>query len=177
MKNRLFFICLMLFSFSLWSQEIQVEYDKSRDFSIYKTFRFGEGEVITPQDQKVVTDRIVNGWITSAVTRELELRGLTRLDSGKADLVVSYVAGTVTRSDMGNLGPMGMTPGSTDRAYVRDYQQGSLIIDLNDRSGIKIWRVNSTTNMMSAGGEQLVDQIVQRGFRKFGKPAKKKKKK
>ena len=103
------------------------------------------------------------------------MKGLKQVDSA-SDLVVSYVVGTLSRSDMGNVGPMGMTPGSNERTYIRDYQQGSLIIDLNDSKNFLVWRINSTTNMGSAAGERLVDQIVQRGFKQFGKPVKKKKK-
>lgn len=176
MRTFLFFITAILFSAIVTAQEIKVEFDKNHDFSQYKTFRFGEEEVITPKDQKQVSDQDIKRWVVKAITTELGLKGLKQADSA-ADLVVSYVVGTLSRSDMGNVGPMGMAPGSNERTYIRDYQQGSLIIDLNDSKNFLIWRINSTTNMSSAGGERLVDQIVQRGFKQFGKPVKKKKKK
>jgi hypothetical protein len=174
-KQFLYSILLLGFS-TAWAQEIKVDYDKNRDFTVYKTFRFGEGEITTPKDKKQVSDAEVKKWIQSAITKELELKGLQRLDSA-ADLVVSFAAGTSSRSDAGNVGPMGMTPGSTERTYIRDYSQGSLIIDLNDSKNFLIWRINSTTNATVPGGERLVDQIVQKGFKQFAKPVKKKKKK
>lgn len=174
MPNRL--ILFFLFATTaLHAQEIKVEYDKDRDFTKYKTFSFGEGEIVTPKDQKQVSDAVFDKWVKAAVTRELELKGLKRVDSARGDLIVSYAAGSLTRSDAGNVGPMGMTPGSTERTYIHDYQQMSLIIDLNDHSNIMIWRINSTTNMTAQGGERVVDQVVERGFRKFAKPGKKKK--
>ncbi|MBX2895686.1 MAG: DUF4136 domain-containing protein [Cyclobacteriaceae bacterium] len=174
MRYYLIFVSAILLFTPAIAQEIKVEFDKSHDFSQYKTFRFGEEEVITPKDQKQVSDEDIKRWIAGAITTELSLKGLKQADSA-ADLVVSYVVGTLSRSDMGNLGPMGMTPGSNDRTFIRDYQQGSLIIDLNDRKGFLVWRINSTTNMSTAGGERLIGQIVQRGFKQFGKPVKKKK--
>jgi hypothetical protein len=172
---------LLLFFVSLFwvaaqAQEIKVEYDKNRDLTQYKTFRFGAGEIVTPGDQKRVSDKVLSGWIRQAITKELQLKGLQLVDS-TADLVVSYVYSTISRSDMGNLGPMGLTPGSNERTYIRDYQQGSLIIDLNDRNDFLIWRVNSTTNMTATGGERIIDQVVQQGFKQFAKPVKGKKKK
>lgn len=176
MKKFISILFILISTTIIWAQEIKVEYDKDRDFSKYKTFSFGEGEIITPKDQKQVSDAEVNKWIKTAIGRELKIKGLLQVDSA-ADLVVSYAAGTLARSDAGNVGPLGMTPGSTDRTYIRDYQQGSLVIDLNDKSNMLVWRINSTTNMSASEGEQLIDQIVERGFRKFGKPVKKKKKK
>jgi hypothetical protein len=169
-----------LFLFLGWggaiAQEIKAEYDKSRDFTVYKTFRFGAGEIVTPKDQKQIPDKVLDAWIKNAITRELAKKGLQQTDSA-ADLVVSYVSTSLARSDMGNLGPMGLTPNSTERTYIRDYQQGSLIIDLNDRNDFLIWRVNSTTNMNATGGERLIDQIVQKGLKQFARPVKTKKKK
>lgn len=175
MRYFLFLVAATLCITPAFAQEIKVEFDKNHDFTQYKTFRFGDAEVITPKDQKQVTDEEIKKWIVGAISTELTLKGLTQVDSS-ADLIVSYVVGTLSRSDMGNLGPMGMTPGSNDRTFIRDYQQGSLIIDLNDKRGFLVWRINSTTNMSTAAGERLVDQIVQRGFKQFGKPVKKKKK-
>ncbi|HMR55672.1 MAG TPA: DUF4136 domain-containing protein [Cyclobacteriaceae bacterium] len=167
-------LILVLFSVGVKAQEIKVEFDKSHDFTQYKTYRIGDAEVITPKDQKKVPDEEIKKWIEKAINNELTQKGLQQVDSS-ADLVVSYVVGTLSRSDMGNVGPMGMTPGSTERTYIRDYQQGSLIIDLNNNKNFLVWRINSTTNMSSAEGERLISQIVQRGFKQFGKPVKRKK--
>lgn len=175
MRGILFFLIVSFICAEANAQEIKVEFDKNRDFSQYKTFSFGDAEVITPKDQKKVSDEEVKKWIVKAVTTELALKGLQQVDSS-ADLVVSFVVGTLARSDMGNVGPMGMTPGSTERTFIRDYQQGSLIIDLNDNKNFLVWRIHSTTNMSSGEGEKLIGQIVQRGFKQFGKSGKKKKK-
>jgi hypothetical protein len=173
-RNTILF-ALILFSSATLGQELKVDFDKNRDFSQYKTYRFGEGEIITPADQKQTNEKDIEKWIRNAISRELEMRELTLVDSA-ADLVVSYVAGSLARSAMGDVGPMGMAPGSMDRAYIRDYRQGSLIIDLNDKRKLLVWRINATSDMSAAGGERMIDQIVEKGFRKYPKPGKKKKK-
>jgi len=87
------------------------------------------------------------------------------------------VVGTVAKSDAGNVGPLGMTPGSTERTYMKDYQMASMVIDLNDRRDIKVWRVNTTIEMVSTNAEKLIGQVVQKGFKKYPKAVKNKSKK
>jgi Domain of unknown function (DUF4136) len=167
----------MAVGFTSYGQTINVEYDKTHDFSHYKTFRFGESQIITPDDQKKIPDKLLDKWIITAIDEELQLKGLKRNDS-TADLTITYAAGTLARSDIEKIGPVALTPGQdANRSFMYEYRQTSLIIDLNDRSNNLVWRINSTTNMTSAEGEQLVDAIVEKGFKKFGKAPKRKKKK
>ena len=166
---------LLLFNLAN-SQTVEVEYDKKRDFTIYKTFSFGESQITTPADQKGVPDTDMNSWIRNAVSSELKRIGLNAVDS-IANLVVSYEQGTLGRTDSEQLGPLGLTPGSNpDRNFNYQYRQSSIVIDLADRNGNLIWRINSTTNMTNALTEGIVIGIVKRGFRKFDKLYRKKKK-
>src|SRR6516162_8566557 len=105
---RFFTTALLLVNLCASAQGIKIEYDKKHDFSKYKTFSFGESQVITPPDQKQVSDATVDTWVKNGVTRELEFKGLKRVDS-LADLVVTYVIGTMERSDAQSIGPLGMT--------------------------------------------------------------------
>ena len=155
-------------------QEIKIEYDKKHDFTKYKTFSFGKSQVITPQDKKQVSDATVDKWIKNGVTRELEFKGLKRVEES-ADLVVTYAVGTMPRTDMQTLGPLGQTPGSTATTWSRDYSQTSLIIDLNNKSNFLVWRINAVADVVGTEGERTIDMIVERGFKKFAKPVKKKK--
>src|SRR5688572_368106 len=90
-------------------QEFKVDYDSDRDFSKYKTFRFGEGEILTPKDQRQANEEDVHKWVRSGVSRELQMKGLQPADS-LADLVISYAVGTMAKSNAGDLGPMGLVP-------------------------------------------------------------------
>ncbi|MGC4023139.1 MAG: DUF4136 domain-containing protein [Cyclobacteriaceae bacterium] len=165
-------IFFLLFSSVVGAQGIKVEYDKKHDFSKYKTFSFGESQVITPDDQKQVSDAVIDKWIKNAVTRELEFKGLKRVDAN-ADLIATYAVGTASRMDMQPIGPLGQTPGSNATTWTRNYQQTSLIIDLNRGSDL-IWRINSVASMGTNEAEGAIDAIVERGFKKFGKALKKK---
>lgn len=171
---KVFAIILILASITAFSQEIKVEYDRKHDFTKYKTFSFGESQVITPKDQKQVSDATVDQWIKNGVTRELQFKGLKKVDT-TADLVVTYAVGTMTRSDMQAIGPLGQTPGSTATTWSRNYNQTSLIIDLNNKSNFLVWRINSVADVVGPEGERTIDMIVERGFKKFAKPVKKKK--
>lgn len=168
MVRSILFIAVLFGASTVWSQGLKVEFDKDRDYTQYKSFRFGEGELVTPKDQRQMSAEQVDKWIKDAMTRELELKGLKRVDS-TADLVISYVVGTLARSDAGDVGPLGLTPGSMDRTYLKDYRQGNIVIDLNDRRDIKVWRVNATMEMTSSNGEKMINQVIQKGFKKFPK--------
>jgi hypothetical protein len=157
-------------------QEIQVEYDKNRDLSKYKTFSLGENEIITPKDQRTVPDEKLHEWVALAITTELTEKGLTKSDS-LGDLEVTYIIGSLERMDVQNLGPLGISPTSSDQTWSRDFRQGSFVIDLNDRSDFLIWRVNAITSNGTPSTLAAIEQIVDKGFRKFSiKPKKEKKK-
>jgi len=175
MIKNLVLSALLLGAYTALSQEFKVEYDKDRDYTQYKTFRYGEGELTTPKDQQQVTAEQVDKWIKDSVTKELELRGLKLVDSA-ADLVISYAVGTLAKSEAGSVGPMGLTPGSMERNYSRDYQLGNLVVDLNDKKGLMVWRISATVEMMLSTSQSVIDAAVQKGFKKYPKPAKKKKK-
>jgi Domain of unknown function (DUF4136) len=178
MPKQLIFLFILLTS-AARAQQMKVEFDKATDFSRYRTFTLGEGQILTPKDQRRIPDASIHGWVRGAIADELAKKGLKKVDSA-GDLVVSYLTGTEKRSDTGNVGPLGMTPGSNaSPAYIRDYQQGSLVIDLNDaHNKALVWRINATTDVNLPESEGAIDQIVEQGFKKFSlKPKKIKKKK
>jgi hypothetical protein len=169
----LFFLLLLTASSS--AQGLKVEYDKTHDFSKYKTFSFGESEITTPSDERVIPDATLHKYVKSSISEELKEKGLQQVDS-LGDLEVSYVIGSVEKLDMERLGPLGLTPGSTDQNWSRDYWQSNLIIDLEDK-GRRVWRINSTASSPSAEAARMIDQTVGEGFKKLSLKPKKEKKK
>jgi hypothetical protein len=170
---RILLVLLLAVSIHASGQGIKVEYDKKHDLTKYKTFSFGESQVITPPDQKNVSDATVDKWIKNGVMRELQYKGLAWVEKG-GDLTVTYAVGTMPRSDVQAVGPLGQTPGSTATTWSRDYNQTSLIVDLNNKSNFLVWRINAVADVVT-DGERTIDLIVERGFKKFGKTVKKKK--
>ena len=144
---KLLFLPVLMLSFFCSAQGIKVEHDNSTDPTRYKTFKFGEGEIITPKDLRQVPDSTLHHWVRSAVVEEMTKKGLQQVDT-IPDLVITYITGFQVRSDPGDVGPLGLTPGgSTTQTYLRDYRQGSLVIDLNDKKSNKlVWRVNAIMN-------------------------------
>ncbi|MBX7124100.1 MAG: DUF4136 domain-containing protein [Cyclobacteriaceae bacterium] len=172
---RFLLLFALITSFHIHAQDIKVEFDKNRDFSKYHTYRFGGSEIITPSDQKLVEDKVMKKWIQQAVEAELASKGLRQSDT--ADLVVTYVAGSFQQNEVQALGPLGLQPGSDpNRVWSREFQRGNLVIDLNESNGnLMVWRVNANYNFAPDRGESLIEQIVERGFKKFGGNRKKKK--
>jgi hypothetical protein len=170
---RFFTLLLIFISLRAVGQEIKVEYDKKHDLSHYRTFSFGESKVVTSSEDKEVSDATISMWIRKGVKRELEYKGLTAVDSA-ADLIITYAMFASPRLDIQPIGPAGMTPGSNDRTWTRNYTSTTLVIDMNNKSNFLVWRINATADVMGASTERTVDQIVVRGFKKFSRVPKKK---
>lgn len=177
MLKGLLVVAAVLLHWPLAAQEFKIEYDKDLDLSQYRSFRFGEGQIITPQDLRQVEDAKLHQWVRGAIADELVKKGLKQVDSA-ADLVVSYIVGSQIRSDAGNVGPLGMTPGSDNTTYMRDYRRSSLVIDLNDTKGSKlVWRISTSVDTGMGDAQTAIDQTVSKGFKKFSIQPKKGKKK
>ena len=169
-----------------YAQEIKVEYDKKRDFSHYKTFKFGEGEVITPKERQQVSEAKLHKWIKDAIVEVLTEKGL-HLSDTSSDLVASYVVGSGERNENINMGTQMLSglshgggvvkgnaitaSGNPNQTWSREYQIGNMIIDRHDKSNNLVWRANATTQ--GAAAEQLIRQMVSASFKKFSLKPKK----
>jgi hypothetical protein len=84
MKRILCFIpVLLLLAGMAVAQDVRYNYDKSADFTKYKTYKWVE---IKTSDK----DPMIDSQIRSAIDAELATKGLTKTDSDKADLYVAY---------------------------------------------------------------------------------------
>ena len=119
----------VLFCTVVQAQKTSAGYDKSIDFSNYKTFAFDEGGARNP---------FVNVMIIEAIERELTSRGLTKV-AAEPDLRVVYIAATGPNLQVANVpfyhvvnpAYSGMV-GSASMA-MWDVTTGTLVIDLFDR--------------------------------------------
>lgn len=171
MRKLFFFLSFLTLATAGFAQDIEAEYDKNRDFTIYKTFALGEGEIITPKDQRKVSDEQIHKWVREAIAEELREKGLVQMDS-LADLTVSYIIGSLERSDLRSNSAGGIGAG----VEMNDYEQSSLVIDMNDKNDFLIWRVNGVTSTGHPSAVTMIDEVVAKGFKKFSiKPKKKKK--
>lgn len=158
-----------------FGQDVQVEFDKNRDLSNYKTFRFGDSEIVTTRGSKKISDKSLDQIIREELTRELAAKGI-QLDPSNGQLVASYMSGEFRHSESGASGTLTLIPGqgtSTSGTLARAYVQGDFVIDLNDASsGALVWRVKSTANPNGPDARKIVDQVVSKGFRKLNEKPK-----
>ncbi len=171
MRKSFIFLFILLGIADSFGQDIVAEYDKDRDFTVYKTFSIGEGEIITPKDQRKIDDQKLHKWVREAIASELKDKGLTQLDS-LGDLNVTYIIGSLERSNLASSGTGGIGAG----VVMNDYEQSSFVIDMNDRNNFLVWRVNGVTSTNHPNANTMIEEVVAKGFKKFSiKPKKKKK--
>jgi hypothetical protein len=66
------------------AQDVRYDFDKDKDFSKYKTYKW------VPIKGADVPDELTAKQLTGAIDTELALKGLTKTDSNTADLYIGY---------------------------------------------------------------------------------------
>jgi hypothetical protein len=172
-------VCLAL---SSTGQTVKIKTDESIDLTTYTTFRVDMGEVVAISDYKI-DEKAFYKNIKESITRELTEKGYKAVEDSTAQLVISYVGEAVMKIDTENLGPLGQTPVtdpsgvSTSRNWSREYQQGSIVIDIQDPVKKKmIWQAASSVEIVALGDGRALNSVVYRCFKKFPSKYKKKRK-
>ena len=168
-----------LFSSVANAQKTSAGYDKSVNFSSYKTFMFSE----IPGAR----NPFVNEMIMTAITRELTARGLTRVDANP-DLRVSYLAAAGFDLHVGSV-PFGYTVNPVYSGMVPhgsaswDVTTGTLVIDLLDNKTDRIVFRGSAKKVLErapsadpAADAKMVSKPINKSiakiFKKYPKAAK-----
>ena len=173
---RLLIILIWILTVPSVAQDIQVEPGKNVDWATHKTYRFGKSEIVTHKEDKKISDASLDKIIRETIDREMTIKGISRNDAA-GTLVVTYLAGSFHHSELQRLGPLGATPGQVGANFSRDFDQGSLVIDINDSAtGVLVWRVNSTVSTNLPDPRNNIEQVVSKGFKKFAVTPKKKRK-
>jgi len=77
-------VLLLLGAHSSFAQDVRYDFDKDKDFSKYKTYKW------VPIKGADLPDDLTAKQITSAIDAELAKKGLTKTDSDNADLYIGY---------------------------------------------------------------------------------------
>jgi uncharacterized protein DUF4136 len=181
-------LCFLLTAGTALAQKVSVDFDKSTDFSKFKTYAFAAG---TPTPETLTNQRI-----ESAIEAQLAAKGLTRVQSN-ADLTVVFHCAVTQQTQLNttNLGGWGWGPGwgrgwgwgggwrggwgglgGNAVTQVEQIPVGTLIVDIGDSASKKyIWRGTATKTLSSnqSKNEKTIDQEVKKMFEKF--PPKEKK--
>jgi len=172
-------LCLAL---SAAGQTVKIRTDESIDLTTYSTFRVDMGEVVAISDYKIDEKTFFKNFKES-VTRELTERGYTAVEDSTAQLVISYVGEAVVKMDTENLGPLGQAPVTdpsgvnASRGWSREYQQGSIVIDIQDPLRKKmVWQATSSVEIVTLGDGRALNSVVYKCFKKYPSKYKKKRK-
>jgi hypothetical protein len=167
-------ISLVLFSLcSLSLAKVTVDWDKTADFTKYKTYAWGKG---TPAANPLVNDRII-----AAIDNELAAKGIQKVDDPtSADLIVLYHAALseetqLNTTDMG--GAWGVRwGGGMSTTTVDKIPKGQLVVDIGDAKTKKVLWMGHASETLSDNPEKNTDKInkvTKEMFKKFPPPVKK----
>jgi opacity protein-like surface antigen len=94
MKRILIFVPMLLLLAGLAAaQDVRMNYDKTADFSKYKTYKWVE---IKGSDK----DAMIDGQIKSAIDAQLATKGFKLVDSDNADIYVGYQTAITTEKQV-----------------------------------------------------------------------------
>ena len=184
--KKIFFISLIVFASGCSSVKVSYDYDGQANFANYKTYAFTEDAVKLPINE-LNRDRILK-----AVESELSAKGFTKSDN--PDVIVDLhvraekrTEATATTSGTGMYGGgyyggpgrYGYGGGfSTTQINYNDYIDGTLIVDIIDRSTEKIaWQGRGTKTVDEDASAEKREKNINAGVKQiFTKypPAKKK---
>ena len=163
-------VMMFLFAGMLSAQQVKTDYDRSADFSQYKTYSW---EHIKTQDP-LYEDRIKN-----SVNAALAAKGWTQVDSGGD---VSVVAMEITRNQQtlntfyngfgGGWGWRRFGGGGFGEATTttETYKVGTLVVDLFDTKTKKLlWRGTSSDTLSNNSDKNIknLDKGVEKLFKQF----------
>jgi len=149
-------IALFLVSTTALAQDVRYDFDKDKDFSKYKTYKW------VPIKDADKVDDLTSKQLTDAFDAELATKGLTKTDSDSADLYIAYQTAVGTEKQYnsystgwgygpgwgaGWYGYGGMastsTYGSTSTVYV-----GQLDLSMYDSAQKQlVWRGNASKTL------------------------------
>jgi Domain of unknown function (DUF4136) len=148
----------------IWGQKINTGYDKTADFSQFKTYAWAERH--TP-----ATDPILAAVIVANIDSELAKKGLRKTDSNP-DLLINCYGGLGSESAFAAEDPgytaLGGTPlpgtsmwgGSVSSDAVMQVVQGMLVVDLVDtHQKHLVWRATAKANLDYDKRSKMFDQV------------------
>jgi hypothetical protein len=150
------------------SIRVNYDYDPKADFSNYHSWSWlpqPKPEVIDPRVHNEIVDRRVR----RAVEAALAARGYQQVEPGRGDFGVAYhaaIQGKVsvqTINDYYGYGPVwgGMVHVPSTRTYVREYDEGTLILDVVDGQSHQIvWRASAQAEVSQSGTPEQRDRRV-----------------
>jgi hypothetical protein len=172
MRRAIIWLVFLLFAYPALGQSVKVKFDKTVDFSKYKTYTWAEG--------MRAKNPIVDQQIVALIEQQLAAKGLTKAEAN-GDLQVLYVAATDLDLQITGINWNNATyaSGSIYRMPPpMDVRKGMLVIDLMDKKTERyIWRATAKKTLTHAPSgdmagdakrvEGLIKRTVEKMFKKY----------
>ena len=156
----LLLVCVL----EIYAQKVNVEFDRTADFTKFKTFAIRAGNLNSRNP--ALNSELVKKQIESDIQRDLAAKGL-EMTTGRADLNVRYTLGSARRIQR-EAYPAGWY-GLGTRVVRVPYAEGTLVIDLRDPSTRSlVWRAIATDEQRDPAKLQgKLDNMVKKSFDKY----------
>lgn len=163
-------VCMTILVPSLaYAQKISYDFDKTANFSTYKTYTFKDGTK--------VGDPLIDNRIVAALEAELKAKGLTKNDTSPDVAVVYHVAFdkqrdvTAYSTGMGaGYGPYYRWGGGwgTTEVRVNEILVGTMMVDIADqRKGEMVWRGVGVKEVDTGAKPEKRDKSIQKAVQKI----------
>jgi len=162
MRFAVLFLALLMGSLLLAG--VETGHDETADFSKYRTYSWREGTPAALPE--------VQGWVVTAVDRELQGKGLRKVD-GEADIYVSTVAyGQMDLAMRNNFVSLNRWDGwGISTSYAVDTTVGHLMVDLLDgATEDPVWRAIAEEKVQASKVPKLegkINKIVKKMFKDY----------
>lgn len=168
----IFFLITLMSVATVRAQDVAVDFDKSIDFSRFKTYSWTDG---VPAKNPLIDQQVKAG-----IEKHLAARGLRRVEEG-GDLSVLYIAAvdrdlqvsTARWVTTGNW--MSQTvSGISVRSQMWDVETGTLVVCLSDTSGKNLlWRGRAKTMLEKRSNKPNLMEAMREDARKVEKKVRK----
>ena len=132
---------------------VNQDYNPRTDFGSYHTFRWAPEPQNPTGDARIDNNPLLDSRIRSAVERHLTAKGFQKRDGSNADLLVAYQVAISDETDISTLSTYygyRRTGIIVQDTRIREYEQGTLILDLVDASRNElVWRGTAQSEIRS----------------------------
>lgn len=165
------FVAMVCLALPAAAASVNVDYDKSADFSKYKTYA---RKAMTPAPSS-----LVQGRIDDALDRELSARGWRKVESGADVHVITHASvGKKTRITSDQFGGYGGFRGGrgwgggwgSTHVNVNEIEVGTLLVDMVDaKSNQLVWRgiATATVSQKAEKSEKKINKACKKLFKNF----------
>jgi hypothetical protein len=160
-------VCLTLLGTMALAQNVSYDYDRTANFSSYKTYAWSRGTELT--------DEVNHARVVRAVDSRLEAKGLSRVESSATpDVLVAYHASFEKNLDISGSthgwGPVGLGGDRIGSATVHAVLVGTLVIDIVDaRTGASVWMGLASSDITPTDKPESRDKKIARVTEKMFK--------